>query len=102
MRSDVPKHFDSVLHRHDPDIPEKDTDEYYVILNRSFTKPDPTDILYVTKEDDLTVIECQGCENIFVPGPGYDEHIKVTISTNNRIFIIPNLYIFKIRTYLYT
>ena len=79
MRSDLPKHFASILHRHDPEIPDKDTDEYYVILDRSFTKPDPTNILYNIKEEEPNVIECRGCENIFVPGPGYDEHIKVNI-----------------------
>ena len=78
LRSDLPKHFDSLLHRQDPNIPERDTDEYYVILDRSFTKPDPTEILYQPMfEEPLNVIECQGCEDIFVPGPGYDEHIKV-------------------------
>ena len=82
MRSDLPKHFNSILHRHDPEIPDKDTEEYYAILDRSFTKPDPTQHMFVLTEDVLaalnpTVIECHGCENIFVPGPGYDDHLKV-------------------------
>ena len=79
MRSDLPKHFDSILHRNDPQIPEKDTDEYYVTLDRSFTKPDPTTILFVIEEPNI--IECRGCENIFVPGPGYDEHLQVNKNT---------------------
>lgn len=79
MRGDLPKHFDSILHRNDPQIPDRDTDEYYVILDRSFTKPDPTQFLFTILEEDLNVIECRGCENIFVPGPGYDEHLQVNI-----------------------
>ena len=79
MRSDLPKHFNSILHRHDPEIPERDTDEYYAILDRSFTKPDPTQYLFTIIEEEHNVIECQGCANIFVTGPGYDEHLQVNI-----------------------
>lgn len=78
MRSDLPKHFNSILHRDDPEIPERDTDEYNAILDRSFTKPDPTQYLFeLIYEEVPNVIECRGCENIFVPGPGYDEHLQV-------------------------
>ena len=77
MRSDIPKHFNSILHRHDPEIPDKDTNEYYAILDRSFTKPDPTQYLFSLIEEIPTIIECPGCGLIFVPGPGYDQHIQV-------------------------
>ena len=77
MRSDLPKHFNSILHRHDPEIPDKDTNEYYAILDRSFTKPDPTQYLFSLIEEVPTIIECPGCGLYFVPGPGYDQHIQV-------------------------
>ena len=82
MRSDLPKHFNSILHRHDPEIPDRDTDEYYAILDRSFTKPDPTLYMFTFIEEEPAIIECPGCEQIFVPGPGYDQHIQVNLNCN--------------------
>ena len=84
MRSDLPKHFNSILHRHDPEIPDKDTNEYYAILDRSFTKPDPTVDLFSfspyslggTYEELPPIIECPG-PRYFVPGPEYDQYIQV-------------------------
>ena len=80
MRSDLPKHFNSILHRHDPEIPDKDTNEYYAILDRSFTKPDPTQYLFSLIEEVPTIIECPVTGRFFVPGPGYDQHIQVGFS----------------------
>ena len=79
MRSDLPKHFNSILHRHDPEIPDINTAEYFAILDRSFTKPDPTLHLFTWIQEDPTILECRGCDNIFVTGPDYDQHIQVNI-----------------------